>query len=174
MEKGGSPDFGLDYYSQIGREFQEREDKFRGQTNCFKTCSRCRETKPIFKFSTDKRNLNSRTNICKTCRSQASLKYYYHNRVKMLKLNKEYRKTNKRDRSIYFRNYQEDHKEELKKKARKWYKSNKKRIKKRNLKYYQENREACQARRGLWIERNKEKIREYNREYNKNHKGGIG
>ncbi|TFB08815.1 hypothetical protein E3V08_02450 [Candidatus Atribacteria bacterium MT.SAG.1] len=170
MKRADLSGFGLDYYSQIGREFQEREDKFRGQTNCFKTCSRCGETKPIFEFSTDKRILDGRTNICKTCRNQASSKYYYHNRVKMLKLNKEYRKTNKRDRSIYSKKYQKEHKEELRKKARKWYKSNKKAIKKRNLKYYQENKEACQARRELWIERNKEKIREYNREYNKNHR----
>jgi hypothetical protein len=44
--------------------------------------------------------------------------------------------------------------------------SNKKAIKERNLKYYQGHEQACLARRELWIIKNKERIREYNREYN--------
>jgi hypothetical protein len=31
------------------------------------------------------------------------------------------------------------------------------------MKYYEEHKEACQARRELWIIKNKERIREYNR-----------
>jgi len=73
-------------------------------------------------------------------------------------------------RSIYFKNYQEEHKEYLKELTRKWYIKNKEAIKERNLKYYQAHREACQARRKLWIIKNRERIRKYNREYKRKHK----
>ncbi|MBA7558503.1 hypothetical protein ES708_00890 [subsurface metagenome] len=155
-------------YSDVEQDLQDRENQIKPIH--FKTCSKCGETKPIFKFSLDKRNLDGRMNICRACRSLESLKYYYHNRVKMLIQNREYLKANKKKRSIYSKSYREKHKEYLKELTSKWYMSNKKAIKKRNLKYYQENKEACQARRELWIEKNKEKIREYNREYKRKHK----
>ncbi|MBA7542718.1 hypothetical protein ES705_35042 [subsurface metagenome] len=150
-------------YSDIEKELEERKNRIK--TICFKTCSKCGETKYIFKFSSDKRNTDGRINICKACRSQESLRYYYQNRAKRLVQVKEYRENHQEQRSAYYKNYQEENREYLKKFAHKWYKKNKKQIKKRNLKYYQENLEACQIRRKLWIEKNKERIREYNREY---------
>ena len=155
-------------YSDVEQDLQERENRIK--TICFKICSKCGETKSIFKFSIDKRNLDGRTNVCKACRSREGLKYYYHNRVKMLIQNREYLKANKENRSIYSKKYRRKHKEQLKKNAHKWYTKNKKAIKKRNLEYYQENKEACQIRRELWIIKNKERIREYNREYKRSHK----
>ena len=148
--------------------------RLKERTKCFKTCLKCGEIKLIFKFSLDKRNLDGRTNVCKACRSLEGLKYYYHNRGKRLIQNKEYRDTHKRDRSIYFKNYRERHGELLKENASKWYMSNKEAIKERNLKYYQANKEACLVRRELWIEKNKERIREYNREYKRKHKISKG
>ncbi|MBA7575286.1 hypothetical protein ES695_16745 [Candidatus Atribacteria bacterium 1244-E10-H5-B2] len=173
MKKSGSTDFGLDYFSPIGLDFQERENKIREKTKCFKTCSKCGEIKPVFKFSVDKRNLNSRTNICKECRNREALKYYYQNQSKILIQGKEYRDNHKKNRSIYNEKYREDHKEQLKKNAKKWYMSNKEAIKERNLKYYQENKEACQIRRELWIIKNRERIRKYNREYKLKHRIAI-
>ena len=157
-------------YSDVEQDLQDRENRIK--TICFKVCSKCGETKLIFKFSLDKRNLDGRTNICKACRSREGLNYYYHNRVKMLIKNREYLKANKENRRIYSKNYREKHKEYLKELASKWYLENKEAIKKRNLKYYQENKKACLARRKLWIIKNKERIREYNREYKRNHTGG--
>jgi len=150
------PKWVTDYY----KDFRLRE-----RTKCFKTCLKCGEIKLIFKFSIDKRNIDGRTNICKACRSLKGLKYYHHNRDKMLIQNKEYRDTHKRERSIYQKSYQGKHKEHLKELAGKWYLENREAIKERNNRYYQENREACQARRKLWRIKNKERIREYNREY---------
>ena len=143
----------------------------------FKVCSKCGETKPIFKFSVDKRNLDGRIGVCKICRSREYLKYYYQNRDRILIKIKEYQDNHKKARNIYNEKYREDHKEQLKKNAKKWYMSNKEAIKKRNLKYYQENKEACQARRELWIEKNRERIKRYNRGYKRKHKiskGAIG
>jgi hypothetical protein len=170
VKKSGSTDFGLDYFSSIGLDFQEREKKIREKTKCFKTCSKCGEIKPIFKFSIEKRNTDGRLGICKECRNKESLEYYYLHKDKILIQGKEYRDNHKKNRSIYNEKYWEDHKEQLKKNAEKWYKSNKKAIKKRNLKYYQENKEACQARRERWIIDNREKIKKYNREYKRKHK----
>ncbi len=158
-------------YSDIEQSLEERKSRIK--TICFKTCSKCGETKPIFKFSIEKRNTDGRLGVCKVCRSRESLKYYYQNRDKILIRNKEYQETNKKDRSVYFKNYREEHKEHLKKLAGKWYKKNKKAIKKRNLKYYQENKEACQARRERWIIDNREKIKKYNQEYNLKHRIAI-
>lgn len=150
-------------FSDIEQELEERKNRIKAIR--FKICSKCGETKPIYKFSIDKRNIDGRLGVCKTCRSLESLEYYYQNRDKILIRIKEYQETHKKDRSVYFKDYWKEHKEHLKKLAGEWYKSNKKAIKKRNLKYYEENREACQAIRELWREKNKEKIKKYNREY---------
>jgi len=163
MKRTDLSDLGLDYFSPVGQDFQDRKNSIKPIRS--KVCSKCKQTKPIFKFSIDKRNLDGRTNICKTCRSREVLKYYYHNRIKMLIQNREYLQANKKNRSIYSKIYREKNKEYLKELAKKWYKKNKKRIKKRNLQYYQENKEACQIRRGLWRIKNKEKIKKYNREH---------
>ena len=151
-------------YSDVEQDLQDRENRIK--PICFKTCSKCGETKPVFKFSLDKWNLDGRTGICKECRSREHLKYYYQNRSRILIKVKEYQDNHKKARNIYNKNYREKNKEKLKKNARKWYRSNKKAIKKRNLKYYQENKEACQARRERWIIDNREKIKKYNQEYN--------
>ena len=150
------PKWITDYYKDI---------MLRERTKCFKTCSKCGETKLIFKFSADRRNIGGRTNICKACRSLEGLKYYYHNRGKRLIQNKEYRETHKRDRSIYLKNYQEEHKEHLKERAREWYIKNREKIKERNKKYYRDHEQACLVRRRIWRIKNREKIREYGRKY---------
>jgi len=155
-------------YSDFEQELEER--KIRIKTICFKTCSKCGETKPVFKFSLDKRNLDSRTNVCKACKSSEGLKHYYQNRGKMLIQNREYLKANKKARSIYSKKYREKNKEYLKGLAQKWYKKNRKAIKKRNLEYYQANEEACKQRRKLWIKKNRERIKKYNREYKRKRK----
>ncbi|MBA7556176.1 hypothetical protein ES705_48875 [subsurface metagenome] len=156
-------------YSDVEQDLQDREDRIK--TLCFKTCSKCGEIKPIFKFSLDKRNTDGRVGICKSCRGRESLEYYYQNRDKILIRNKEYQ--NKKDRSVYFKDYRREHEEHLKKLAASWYKKNKKAIKKRSLKYYEENKEACQARRERWIIDNREKIRKYNREYKRKSRAVI-
>lgn len=111
-------------FSPAWQDFQERKNRIK--TVCFKVCSKCGEIKPIFKFSVDKRNIDGRTNICKACKILEYLKYYYQNREKILIQSKKYRDTNKRDRSIYFKNYRKEHREQLKKNAREWYIKNKK------------------------------------------------
>ena len=129
MKRGGPPDFGLDYFSPIGLNFQDRKNRIK--TICFKTCPKCGETKSIFKFSLDKRNTYGRIGICKACRSRESLEYYYQNRERILIQVKEYQ--DEKDRSKYFKDYRRKNEAHLKKQAGNWYKKNRKRIKKRDL-----------------------------------------
>ncbi|MBA7539641.1 hypothetical protein ES705_31921 [subsurface metagenome] len=162
--KGAKKSYEFDtQYSDIEKELEERKNRIK--TICFKTCSKCGETKFIFKFSLDRRNTDGRTNVCKACRSLEGLNYYYQNRSKMIIQNREYLKANKENRSIYSKRYRDKNKERLKEFASKWYMSNKKAIKERNLKYYQANKEDCRQRRKLWREKNRERIKKYNREY---------
>ncbi|RXG62683.1 hypothetical protein ES695_20910 [Candidatus Atribacteria bacterium 1244-E10-H5-B2] len=77
-------------YSDIEQSLEERKNRIK--TIFLKTCSKCGETKPIFKFSVNKRNLEGRTNICKECRSREYLRYYYQNRERIKKYNREYKR----------------------------------------------------------------------------------
>lgn len=153
---------------QRERELEEREDK--EATKIFKVCPKCGVRKPIFQFSTDKRNTASRANICKACKVIEYLRYYYENRNRILIVNKKYRENNKGLRSIYYKIYQEKNRKKLSKLASEWYQANKEAIKNRNLKYFEANKETCLARKKLWVEKNREKIREYNREYKRTHR----
>ena len=149
-------------------ELEEREEKER--TKIFKVCPRCGKRKSISNFSVDKRNTAGRTNICKACKVIEYLRYYYENRNRILIVNKKYRDTHQRDRTIYYSIYQEKNREKLSKLASEWYHANKEAIKKRNIKYFEANKEACLARKKLWVEKNREKIRKYNREYKRKHR----
>lgn len=154
--------------NQLEGKLLEREEKV--QSKVYRVCQRCKVRKPLFQFTTDKRNLNGRTSICKKCRIIEYLRYYYQNRARILILHKKYRDDHKGVRTKYYQDYQRENKEKLQKSASEWYQANKKAIKKRNLEYYNANREVCNERRGLWIENNKEKIKKYNREYKRTHK----
>ncbi|MBA7557937.1 hypothetical protein ES705_50720 [subsurface metagenome] len=116
-------------FSDIEQRLEERKNGIKPIR--FKTCSKCKQKKSIFKFSLDKRNINGRTGICKACRSLEYLKYYYQNRERILIQVKEYQ--DEKDRSKYFKDYRRDHKEQLRKQAGNWYKKNRKRIKKRDF-----------------------------------------
>jgi hypothetical protein len=161
----------LTFKREIEGQLENREETERAKV--FKVCLKCKIRKSLLYFGVDSRSSDNRVGVCKACRSQEALKYYYINRERILSEIKEARKMGTVDRSKYFENYRETHKEHLKVKAHRWYKKNKKRIKKRNIKYYEENKEACQAIRELWLEKNKEKIKKYNREYHKLKMKGV-
>ena len=150
------PKWITDYY----KEFRLRE-----RTKCFKTCSKCGETKLIFKFSVDKQNLDGRTRVCRECHNRYYLEHYYQNRDKILRQNKKYRDTHQRDRRIYFKNYREEHKEHLKELSRQYYLRSRERIIEGVKKYKQEHKEAVAVRKKRYREENRDKIREYGRKY---------
>jgi len=117
---------------KLGQRLEEREEK--EESKIFKVCPKCKVRKPIFQFTTDKRNRNGRTNVCKVCKIIEYLKYYYENKARILIVNKRYRDDHRGQRTKYFQDYQKDHKKHLQKVAAIWYQKNRKRIKERNLK----------------------------------------
>jgi len=123
---------------ELEQRLGEREEK--EQTKIFKVCRRCGVRRPLLQFTTDKRNINGRTSVCKKCRIIEYLEYYYQNRARVLIVNKRYRDDHKGERTVYFRDYQENHKEHLKVVGKKWYKKNRKKIKERNLKLKRDKR----------------------------------
>ncbi|GAJ02991.1 unnamed protein product, partial [marine sediment metagenome] len=109
--------------NQLEEKLLERERKV--STKIFKVCLKCKVRKPLFQFTTDKRNTNGRASICKKCKIIEYLKYYYGDRDRILIVHKKYRDDHKGQRTIYFKDYQKDHKEHLQKVAANWYKKNK-------------------------------------------------
>ena len=116
---------------ELEQRLEDREVK--EQTKIFKVCRRCGIRKPIYQFSTDRRNTNGKTSICKKCKTTEYLKYYYSDKDRILIVNKKYRDDHKGERTIYFQDYQESHKEHLKVVGQKWYKKNRQRIKNKRL-----------------------------------------
>ena len=117
---------------QLEQRLEGREGK--EESKVFRICRRCKVRKPLLQFSTDRRNTNGKTSICKKCQIVEYLKYYYANREKVLLTNKRYRDNHRGERTVYFQSYQESHKEHLKVVGQKWYKKNKTRIKEERLK----------------------------------------
>lgn len=131
MVKGSFEFVDITLKEQLEQRLEGREEK--ETTKIFKTCLRCKVRKPLLQFTTDRRNTNGRTSVCKKCKIIEYLRYYYKNRNEILVQNKRYRDNNKGRRTKYFQDYQRDHKKHLQKVAAIWYKKNRKRIKERRL-----------------------------------------
>jgi len=110
-----SPKWITDYY----KEFRLRE-----RTKCFKTCSKCGETKLISGFPADRRNLDGYSGICKTCRNKYYQKRYARDKDKIKALNQKYREDHQESYQKYVRKYREDNREYFKDLAKKHYLKN--------------------------------------------------
>ena len=132
MSKGSFEYVDITLLKQLEQRLEGREGK--EESKIFKTCPRCKVRKPLLQFTTDKRNTNGRTNVCKVCKVIEYLKYYYGDRERILTVNKKYRDDHRGERTKYFQDYQENHKEHLQKVGKAWYKKNRQRIKKKRLK----------------------------------------
>jgi len=139
-------------------------------TKCFKTCTKCGETKLISKFSADRRNLDGYSGVCKTCRNKYYRARYARDKERIKALIKKYREDHKESYQKYIQKYREDHREYFKDLHRKYYLKNREVIKERNKIYYRKHEQACLVKRRLWRIKNKERIKEYNREYRRKHK----
>ena len=139
------------------------------RTRCFKTCSKCGETRLISRFPIDRRNPDGYSGICKTCKN----KYYQaryardKDRIKALnqKYQEKYREVHKESYQEYSRRYREEHKELFKDFAKKYYLRNRRAVIERSKKYYQDHKEAVAVRKKRYREENRDKIREYERKY---------
>jgi hypothetical protein len=144
--------------------------RLKEKTKCFKTCSKCGETKSISGFPVDRRRPDGHSGICKTCRNKYYQARYARDKEKIMAFNKKYREDHKESYQKYIRKYREDHKKYFKDLARKHYLKNREAIIEKSKKYYQEHEQACLARGRIWRIKNKERIREYNKKYKLKHK----
>lgn len=104
MVKGSYEFVDIALLEQLEQRLEEREIK--AAKMVFKVCLRCKVRKPLFQFTTDKRNTNGRTSICKKCRIIEYLGYYYQNRDRILIVKKRYRDNHKGVfRNVYTNTY---------------------------------------------------------------------
>ena len=87
-----------------------KEFRLKERAKCFKTCSKCGETKLISRFPTDRRNLDGHSGICKTCRNKYYLERYARDKDRIKVLNKKYREEHKESYQEYSRRYREEQK----------------------------------------------------------------
>ncbi len=110
------------------------------ETKCFKTCSKCGETKLISGFPADRRNLDSYSGICKTCRNKYYRARYARDKDKIKALNQKYREDHKESYQEYTRKYRADNREYFKDRGRKHYLKNREAVIEKSKKYYQEHK----------------------------------
>ena len=91
-----------------------------------KTCSRCKETKPVSEFNKNRSSKDGLTFWCKGCKSESSRRYRETNRERVLEIERRYREANR---------------EKLAEKGRRYYEANKEKVAEKGRRYYEANRE---------------------------------
>ncbi|MBP7846032.1 MAG: hypothetical protein KA007_01195 [Candidatus Pacebacteria bacterium] len=144
-----------------------------------KICNKCKEEKDIILFSSNKKSIDGKRNICKECLNKKSLLYNKKSRVKnktkIADTQKKYQNSNIDKLKKYSKNYREKNKQELTEKQKESYIKNKnarllyakqyrlnksEEIKKNNKIYSENNKEKTKIR----IEKNKNETNRKKRE----------
>lgn len=86
----------------------------------FKTCSKCREVKPISEFHKNKSHKDDHANQCKNCRIEEKKRYRENNLERIRERDRTYRKNNP-EKEI---NWRENNRENIKKYNRIYYENN--------------------------------------------------
>lgn len=103
-----------------------------------KTCSKCKESKPVTEFNKCKSNKDGLAYACKTCKREID------------------------------RIYRQKNKDALKKKKSKYYFDNKEQINSKHAQYYQDNKEEIKSKAKEYRDNNRDKINAYFRKRLKN------
>lgn len=118
-----------------------------------KTCSICKESKPLTEFSKNKRRTDGYNRECKSCTREYKKQYYHRNKKKIDDINKLYWVNNK---------------ERLLEGQKEYRNNNRESIKETNSKWLDANREKVQIYQKEYKKRNKESIKRYKKEWSKN------
>lgn len=118
-----------------------------------KTCSRCKQEKPLDAFNKQKGGKDGLRSQCKGCQSQYNCQYREANREKIAEKDRKYYKANR---------------EKIAERDRKYYKANREKIAERRMRYRESNREEILERKRQYHEANKEANNNLNRENYKN------
>ena len=117
-----------------------------------KTCTKCKETKPLEEYHKQKRAKSGRRSVCKLCRSIETKEYHQKNREKNLSRSKEWVKKNR---------------EKVREHKRNWYNKNREVEGERKRKRYRENLEGSRAQRRNYRQNNLEKVKVWARKWQK-------
>lgn len=135
-----------------------------------KTCSKCKLTKSVSEFSTDRSSMDGLYYRCRECNAS----YYKNNKDKIKsrvktysKANKDiindkkliYRAAHKEQRKAWYKRYREENKEKIAIGNKLYYEKNKARIADQLKSYHKNNRDRILARVKSWSEVNPEKIK---------------
>ena len=134
-----------------------------------KICSKCKESKPLSKFSKDKQKSDGYRPSCKEC----SKKRYEDNKGKVLEQMKKWYLKNKEEIIKRKNEYREEHKEEIRKTQKKYYIGNKDKFLGKIKKYQEKNKEKITKRQKKYYENNREKLLVKAKKYRENNKEKI-
>ena len=111
----------------------------------YKTCSKCKKTKPTSEFHKRKRNKGRLVSHCKDCIKEYGKKYREINSKRIKEHQKKCRRTNPEKVKEYYKKWREANPEKIKEYAKKWKeinpekaKENVKKCRRANLEYYKE------------------------------------
>lgn len=144
-----------------------------------KKCNKCYQIKSINDFYKDKNKKDGYATYCIECKKLSNKNSYFKNIDTRNLTNKKYRENNREilkikskinyennkvKHSEYGKKYREKNKETLKNKSKEYYINNKSTI----LNNYHKNREQNLNRMRQWKKENRQKLREYQNDYNSN------
>jgi len=124
-----------------------------------KTCSKCKETKPVAEYYKRSASKDGLMYQCKACKNKTNIKYQQEDAYKQYKA--EYQKTNE------YRKRQAEYarRPEVIARAKQWRQENKEIIAEKHKQYRQENKEIIAERNKKWVENNKEHVSQYGKRY---------
>lgn len=108
-----------------------------------KTCSRCKETKPVSEFGKHRITKDGLAYECKACKSEKDRIYRQNNKEKIAEYKRRHYEANKGRIAERSRKYYADNKERLAKQKRIYQENNKERIEERRRRWYQDNKNQC-------------------------------
>lgn len=130
-----------------------------------KSCSKCKQSKPLNAFQKDKSKKDGLQVVCKICRAERQKVFYESNKDSFNKKQKIYRELNAQKLREHSKNYYEKNKEKESARKKAFYLDNKQIIDERNKQYNATNKNKVKMRSVIYYQKNKEKINERNAEY---------
>lgn len=130
-----------------------------------KTCSKCKEVKPITEFTKDKQRSDGLRPSCKACKRAWSVAYYEATREKQSAYAKAWAAANPEKKKANKKRHYEKHAQEVIAKAKEWRAANLERAKEADRQRYWANPDASRERTSRYRQANPEYARQYSAEY---------
>jgi hypothetical protein len=121
-----------------------------------KTCSQCKEVKPLESFTRQKAGKDGYRPSCRACCQAYNAEYRKKNAVKVKAYNDRWRAENRERHNAYGRQWSKDNRERAGENRRKWRKNNPEKVRAAKKRYREKNPEKHRALRKREYEKNSE------------------